>query len=171
MSKPKHCQRSRARAEELNVRCGGGVYCECLSILARDRLGGPVARTRAAIAVQATPTVEDIAEVFESMTGNPEHVSSRIQIVPIAATRSVWRIVKHRAKEAELGDTQFIGLNRALHTHDTRHHFARTVLNAGAGLSVVQDLLGHAYASPATTKQIYATSEKLADIPLIRRTY
>ena len=71
---------------------------------------------------------------------------------------SVWHIVKQLAQQAEAADPQFNGLSRALHTHDTRHHFARTVLNAGAGLSVVQDLLGHA--SPATTKRIYATSDR-----------
>jgi site-specific recombinase XerD len=71
---------------------------------------------------------------------------------------SVWRSVKQLAMDAEVADPQFLGLSRALHTHDTRHHFARTVLNAGAGLSVVQDLLGHA--SPATTKRIYATSDR-----------
>lgn len=71
---------------------------------------------------------------------------------------SVWKIVKQLAKQAEIADPKFVGLSRAVHTHDTRHHFARTVLNAGAGLSVVQDLLGHA--SPATTKRIYATSAR-----------
>jgi integrase len=71
---------------------------------------------------------------------------------------SVWSIVKNLARRAEIADPRFIGLSRTLHTHDTRHHFARTVLNAGAGLSVVQDLLGHA--SPATTKRIYATSDR-----------
>jgi integrase len=71
---------------------------------------------------------------------------------------SVWNIVKNLARQAEIADPQFVGLSRALHTHDTRHHFARTVLNAGTGLSVVQDLLGHA--SPATTKRIYATSDR-----------
>src|SRR5215470_6084146 len=71
---------------------------------------------------------------------------------------SVWRIVKQLAKDAEIADPRFLGLSRALHTHDTRHNFARTVLNAGAGLSVVQDLLGQA--SPATTRRIYATSDR-----------
>jgi site-specific recombinase XerD len=71
---------------------------------------------------------------------------------------SVWNIMKNLARQAENADPRFIGLSRALHTHDTRHHFARTGLNAGAGLSVVQDLLGHA--SPATTKRIYATSDR-----------
>lgn len=71
---------------------------------------------------------------------------------------SVWAIVKKLARDAEAADPAFLGLARALHTHDTRHHFARTVLNSGANLSVVQDLLGHA--SPATTKRIYATSDR-----------
>jgi integrase len=71
---------------------------------------------------------------------------------------SVWAIVKKLAREAEAAAPAFLGLPRALHTHDTRHHFARTVLNSGASLSVVQDLLGHA--SPATTKRIYATSDR-----------
>jgi site-specific recombinase XerD len=71
---------------------------------------------------------------------------------------SVWAIVNTLAKEAEAADPEFLGLARALHTHDTRHHFAHTVLNRGAGVSVVQDLLGHA--SPATTKRIYATSDR-----------
>jgi site-specific recombinase XerD len=64
---------------------------------------------------------------------------------------SVWAIVKKLAQEAEAADPEFLGLARALNTHDTRHHFAHTVLNRGAGLSVVQDLLGHA--SPAMTKR------------------
>jgi site-specific recombinase XerD len=71
---------------------------------------------------------------------------------------SVWHIVKQFASQAEAADPNFLGLARALHTHDTRHHFARSVLNRGENLSVVHDLLGHA--SPATTKRIYATSDR-----------
>lgn len=41
--------------------------------------------------------------------------------------------------------------------HDFRHTKASTMLNAGAKLSEVQDLLGHA--SPETTKKIYAHYE------------
>jgi site-specific recombinase XerD len=74
------------------------------------------------------------------------------------STWTVWAIVKQLANDAEAEDSEFLGLAQALHTHDTRHHFARTVLNSGANLSVVQDLLGHA--SPDTTKRIYATSER-----------
>jgi integrase len=71
---------------------------------------------------------------------------------------TVWLIVKQLAKDAEVESPDFLGLASSLHTHDTRHHFARTVLNSGANLSVVQDLLGHA--SPDTTKRIYATSDR-----------
>jgi site-specific recombinase XerD len=71
---------------------------------------------------------------------------------------TVWAIVKSLASEAEAADPDFLGLPAVLHTHDARHHFARTVLNNGANLSVVQDLLGHA--SPDTTKRIYATCER-----------
>jgi site-specific recombinase XerD len=73
---------------------------------------------------------------------------------------SVWHIVKQLARQVEAGDPTFVGLARALHTHDTRRHFVRTVLSSGANLSAVHDLLGHA--SPAMTKRIYATSDRAA---------
>ena len=41
--------------------------------------------------------------------------------------------------------------------HDFRHTKASTMLNRGAKLSEVQDILGHA--SPETTKRIYAHYE------------
>ena len=72
--------------------------------------------------------------------------------------RTVWAIVKRLARTAELADVQFAGLAAALHTHDTRYHYARTVLNRGANLSVVQDLLGHA--SPDTTKRMHAKTDR-----------
>ncbi len=60
---------------------------------------------------------------------------------------SVWRIVKQYAALAGVEVT----------THDFRHAKASVMLNRGAKLSEVQDILGHA--SPETTKKIYAHYE------------
>ncbi len=58
--------------------------------------------------------------------------------------RSVERLVKRYALKA--------GLDSNFHTHTLRHSFATHLLDGGADLRVVQDLMGHS--SPATT-QIY----------------
>ena len=63
------------------------------------------------------------------------------------SAQSLWSAVKRYAKAAGVEAT----------THDFRHNKATTLLNRGANLSEVQDLLGHA--SPATTKLIYAHYE------------
>jgi len=60
------------------------------------------------------------------------------------SSRSIQRIVKKYALAA--------GLDPDFHTHSLRHSFATHLLDGGADLRVVQDLLGHS--SPATT-QIY----------------
>ena len=61
--------------------------------------------------------------------------------------QSIWRIVKR------YGDA--VGVSAT--THDFRHFKATSLLNRGANLSEVQDILGHA--SPDTTKRIYAHYE------------
>ena len=58
--------------------------------------------------------------------------------------RSIQKKVRHYAVKA--------GLGSGIHTHTLRHSFATHLLEGGADLRVVQELLGHA--SPATT-QIY----------------
>ncbi len=60
------------------------------------------------------------------------------------SARGIQGIVKKRALEA--------GLDPSFHTHNLRHTFATHLLDGGADLRVVQDLLGHS--SPSTT-QIY----------------
>jgi site-specific recombinase XerD len=58
--------------------------------------------------------------------------------------QSVWVIVKQYARAVGVPAT----------THHFRHSKASVLLNRGASLSEVQDILGHA--SPETTKRIYA---------------
>lgn len=60
------------------------------------------------------------------------------------SVRSIERLVKRHALKA--------GLDPNFHTHTIRHSFATHLLDGGADLRVVQDLMGHS--SPATT-QIY----------------
>jgi len=63
------------------------------------------------------------------------------------STQSIWKTV-HRYGNA-------CGIS--ISPHDFRHTKASTMLNRGAKLSEVQDILGHA--SPETTKRIYAHYE------------
>jgi len=58
--------------------------------------------------------------------------------------QSIWGVVKKYGRLADVEVT----------THHLRHLKARLMLNRGAQLSEVQDILGHA--SPETTKKIYA---------------
>lgn len=72
---------------------------------------------------------------------NPSGQSYRL------STQSIWKTV-HRYGNA-------CGIS--ISPHDFRHIKASTMLNRGAKLSEVQDILGHA--SPETTKRIYAHYE------------
>ncbi len=60
------------------------------------------------------------------------------------SAQSIWLIVRRYAKA--------VGVPAS--THHFRHAKASTLLNRGASLSEVQDILGHS--SPETTKRIYA---------------
>lgn len=71
------------------------------------------------------------------------HVFLSINGTQLTTVR-VWQIVKKRAADAGLGD--------AVHPHLLRHSFATHLLNNGADLRVIQEMLGHADIS---TTQIY----------------
>ena len=72
--------------------------------------------------------------------GRPGPRGERWRLSP----QSVWGVVKKYAALAGVDGT----------THHLRHLKARVLLNEGAQLAEVQDILGHA--SPETTKKIYA---------------
>ncbi|MFN0072214.1 MAG: tyrosine-type recombinase/integrase [Chloroflexota bacterium] len=75
--------------------------------------------------------------------GKPSHSGQSYRL----STQSIWKTV-HRYGNA-------CGIS--VSPHDFRHTKASTMLNRGAKLSEVQDILGHA--SPETTKRIYAHYE------------
>lgn len=75
--------------------------------------------------------------------GRPRGRGSNYRLSPL----SIWATVKKYARLAEV----------PISTHDFRHAKATVMLNQGAKLSEVQDILGHA--SPETTKKIYAHYE------------
>lgn len=75
--------------------------------------------------------------------GRPRGSGENFRLSPLG----IWRVVKRYAAMAGVDASP----------HDFRHVKASTLLNRGAKLSEVQDILGHA--SPETTKKIYAHYE------------
>ena len=101
-------------------------------------------RTRAAIREYLAARDDSLAPVFlrhDNHRGRAAgHGGEGWRLSP----QSVWAIVKRYAKAVGVPAT----------THHFRHSKASVLLNRGASLSEVQDILGHA--SPETTKRIYA---------------
>ena len=125
-----------------------GLDVEDISIIQRTaRVTGKGNRER--IVPIGRPGMECIQRYLER--GRPQLTSSaRVQSIFLnrygnqLSKRSIQGIVRRYALRA--------GLSHGVHTHTLRHSFATHLLDGGADLRVVQELLGHA--SPATT-QIY----------------
>ena len=71
------------------------------------------------------------------------------------SSRSVGRIIKKYAKES--------GLNSEISPHSMRHTFATHMLDGGADLRSVQELLGHASLS-TTQKYTHVTLDRLMEV-------
>jgi len=86
-------------------------------------------------------------EVFLTFQGKP---MSRI---------TLWKIIKKRANES--------GLKKEIHPHTLRHSFATHLIEGGADLRSVQEMLGHANIS---TTQIY-THMDMSHLRSVHKTY
>jgi hypothetical protein len=151
-----HLEALRARALMLTLYCSGLRREEVTALETAEVLGGPLPgeadvrgkgdRERSVFLPRRWmpfALMSTHADRAICASGSSSRMATDVGADDRLSPWSVWSIVENLARQAEIADPQFIGLSRALRTHDTRHHFARTVLNAGAGLSVVQDLLGH----------------------------
>ena len=117
-------------------------------------MGGPAARALTAYLEQGRPKLNKrgMPAVFLNQGGG------RLTV------RSVQSLVHHYARSA--------GINKDVHPHMVRHTFATHLLNGGADLRVVQELLGHAslsttqiytHVSKAQAKKVYLAAHPLAE--------
>ncbi len=101
-----------------------------------------------------TPAIEAI-DVYTSaarqrlvkpMTGSALFLSNRGKAI---SRKTVWLCIRNWARRA--------GLPMAVKPHDLRHSFATHLLEGGANLRAIQEMLGH---SDISTTQIYTAVEK-----------
>jgi site-specific recombinase XerD len=133
-----------ARLDRLDVEDGGSDRALITGKGDKERVVFFDAPTQAAIRAYLGARNDTLAPVFlrhDNRRGKTAgHGGERWRLSP----QSVWATVKHYAKILGVPAT----------THHFRHSKASVLLNRGASLSEVQDILGHA--SPDTTKRIYA---------------
>jgi site-specific recombinase XerD len=136
-----------ARLDRLDVEDGWSDRALITGKGEKERVVFFDAQTQAAIRAYLTTRADTEAPLFlrhDNRRGRAAgHGGERWRLSP----QSVWAIVKRYARAVGVPAT----------THHFRHSKASVLLNRGASLSEVQDILGHA--SPDTTKRIYAHYE------------
>lgn len=95
------------------------------------------------------PGLEAIRQYLEH--GRP-HLVASLQAEALLLNRYGGRLSKRSIEQIVRRYALRAGLAHGVHTHTLRHSFATHLLDGGADLRVVQELLGHA--SPVTT-QVY----------------
>jgi site-specific recombinase XerD len=133
-----------ARLDRLDVEDGGSDRALITGKGEKERVVFFDAPTQAAIRAYLEARNDTLAPLFlrhDNRRGKSAgHGGERWRLGP----QSVWATVKRYARLVGVPAT----------THHFRHSKASVLLNRGASLSEVQDILGHA--SPDTTKRIYA---------------
>ncbi|HEV2754884.1 MAG TPA: site-specific tyrosine recombinase XerD [Actinomycetota bacterium] len=111
---------------------GGKGRMVPLGRAARRAVGEYLVQSRPELLVRAPARAGDAAALFLNARGGR------------LGRQGCWKVLKHHAGAA--------GLDRVVSPHTLRHSFATHMLDAGADIRVVQELLGH---SSLATTQVY----------------
>ena len=134
-------------AAGLRVSEVGGLNLDSVNLETRElRVTGKGSKDRVVLVGQSARDAIKVylSEVRSAAPGGSEDALFLNRYGGRLSERSIQKIVREYATRA--------GLGGQVHTHTLRHSFATHLLEGGADLRVVQELLGHS--SPATT-QIY----------------